>query len=110
MSCFVSLRLCVCARVHLCSRAFVQPPICASVQLESACVGVRVHTCACALLNEVFDATSASCSEASGASSGAEMDAANFSIFVRISECVRGGEDERRQRNVGGKTNRERIK
>lgn len=47
------------------------------------CVGVvrvRVHTCARALLNEVFDASSASCSEAFGA--GAEMDAANFSISV----------------------------
>lgn len=49
-----------------------------------------MHRCACTLLNEVFDASSASCLEALGASAGAEMDAANFSITVRISECVRG--------------------
>ncbi len=69
------------------------------------CVCPCVHTCTCALLNEVFDASSAFCSKASGASAGAGMDAANFSISVRISECVRGR--ERRQKEVGGKTERE---
>lgn len=54
------------------------------------CLCDSVHRCACTLLNEVFDASSASCLEALGASAGAEMDAANFSITVRISECVRG--------------------
>ena len=62
------------------------------------CACVCVHTCACALLNEVFDASSASCSEASGVCAGAEMDAANFSISVRISECVRERDDRERGR------------
>ena len=74
------------------------------------CACVCVHTCACALLNEVFDASSASCSEASGVCAGAEMDAANFSISVRISECVREREKETTEREVGGKTKRGRIK
>lgn len=75
------------------------------------CVRVRVHTCACTLLNEVFDASFASCSEASGACAGAEMDAANFSISVRISECVRGGEGRIDHRGRSeGKTKRERVK
>lgn len=59
------------------------------IKEEYLCVCV-LCTCARALLNEVFDASSASCSEAFGACAGAEMDAANFSISVRISECVRG--------------------
>lgn len=60
---------------------------------------------ACALLNEVFDAFSASCSEASGASAGAEMDAANFSISENLWMCDR---DREREETEGGQ--KERIK
>lgn len=79
------------------------------IKEKSLCVGVCVcvfvSTCACALLNEAFDASSASCSEASGASAGAEMDAANFSISVRISECRDVEKDNREEE--GGKTKKE---
>lgn len=64
------------------------------IKEECVCVAASVHTRECELPNEVFDAFSASCLEASGASAGAEMDAANFSISVRISECARGREKE----------------
>lgn len=59
------------------------------------CVCVRVHMSTRASLNEVFDASVASRSEAFGAIAGAEMDAANFSI----SECVK-----EREKLGGGKT------
>lgn len=66
-------------------------------QKKNLCVCVCVHTCTRASLNEVFDAFSASCSEAFDAIAGAEMDAANFSI----SKCVKEREQHRAE---GGKT------
>lgn len=70
-------------------------------------VRLFVHELAHYLMNSLMRPL-ASCSKAFGASAGAEMAATNFSISVRISECV-ARRGEVKMRGEERKTKRERM-